>query len=309
MPKVARRALIQIFRFAVPAFLACGLLFSAAAAAKTAPEDLIFGVTVDDSWYGEIGTEAILAAIRAMPVRPTVRIVMTDDLPVGEYVELFSALSSVATVMAQPVDSYYMNAYPDVESYLERFRVSFEALSPYVGIWEIGNEINGVDWIRQDPALIVAKTQAANDFIKARGGKTALTVYYSDPAVHDLFDWLERYLPARFAENVDYALVSYYEDDNGGYAPDWDSVFSALARFFPNSKIGVGECGNTAEGATVESKIATASAYYGMERAGERFIGGYFWWNWVQDCVPHSDNPLFNAINSVIVEAIAADSR
>ena len=212
--------------------------------------------------------------------------------------------------MAQPVDSFYMRNYPDVESYLERFRESFAVLSPYVGIWEIGNEINGVDWIRQDPALIVAKTRAANDFIRARGGKTALTVYYADPADHDLFDWLDRYLPVRLAENVDYALVSYYEDDNGGYAPDWASVFAGIARFFPNAKIGVGESGNTAaDRAAVESKIAMATAYYGMRRAGDRFIGGYFWWNWVQDCIPHPENPVFNAINSAIAEAIAADLR
>lgn len=312
MTKIQRRLLIQVFLFAVLFVFSCGSIFSIAAAAdlNSRPDELIFGITVDDSWYGEVAIAEITAAIRAMPVRPVVRIVMTDDLPVAEYVELFSAISSVATVMAQPVDSFYMRNYPDVESYLERFRESFQVLSPYVGIWEIGNEINGVDWIRQDPALIVAKTRAANDFIRARGGKTALTVYYADPADHDLFDWLDRYLPVRLAENVDYALVSYYEDDNGGYAPDWASVFAGIARFFPNAKIGVGESGNTAaDRAAVESKIAMATAYYGMRRAGDRFIGGYFWWNWVQDCIPHPENPVFNAINSAIAEAIAADLR
>lgn len=289
-----------------------GLNRAAAAASPTsaAPAERIFGVTVDDSWYGEIAPDAITDALRSMPVKPTVRIVMADDISMDEYRELFAAVSAVATVMAEPVDSYYIRGYPDVESYVERFRAAYEILAPYVDIWEIGNEINGVAWIRQDPELIIAKTLAANDYIKSRGGKTALTVYYADPADHDLFDWLDRYLPVRLAENVDYALVSYYEDDNGGYAPDWASVFAGIARFFPNAKIGVGESGNTAaDRAAVESKIAMATAYYGMRRAGDRFIGGYFWWNWVQDCIPHPENPVFNAINSAIAEAIAADLR
>lgn len=292
--------------------LMAGLNRAAAAASPTsaAPAERIFGVTVDDSWYGEIAPDAITDALRSMPVKPTVRIVMADDISMDEYRELFAAVSAVATVMAEPVDSYYMRGYPDVESYVERFRAAYEILAPYVDIWEIGNEINGVAWIRQDPELIIAKTLAANDYIKSRGGKTALTVYYADPADHDLFDWLDRYLPVRLAENVDYALVSYYEDDNGGYAPDWASVFAGIARFFPNAKIGVGESGNTAaDRAAVESKIAMATAYYGMRRAGDRFIGGYFWWNWVQDCIPHPENPVFNAINSAIAEAIAADLR
>ena len=134
--------------------LCCLCLFSvhgATAAAirpSAAQTERIFGVTVDDAWYGEVGTEAIVAALRAMPVKPTVRIVMSAEIPAEAYRELFSAISAAATVMAAPVDSYYMNAYPDVDSYLERFRSAYEVLSPYVEIWEIGNEINGTDWIQ-----------------------------------------------------------------------------------------------------------------------------------------------------------------
>ena len=290
--------------------LMTGLNRAAAAASPTsaAPAERIFGVTVDDSWYGEIEPDAITDALRSMPVKPTVRIVMADDISMDEYRELFAAVSAVAAVMAEPVDSYYMRGYPDAESYVERFRAAYEILAPYVDIWEIGNEINGVAWIRQDPELIIAKTLAANDYIKSRGGKTALTLYYADPADQDLFAWLARYLPARLRGNVDYAFISYYEDDNNGCLPDWEQVFRSLEREFPDAAIGIGECGNTAQDATVESKIAMAKAYYGMERFSDRFAGGFFWWSWVQDCVPHQENPVYTAINAFIEQSLVSET-
>ena len=311
MRKSVSQRILRFLRLVVFFICLSGLYLPAVAAGPpdSGREERIFGVTVDDSWYGEVETDAIIEALRAMPVRPTVRIVMSSELQASEYRDLFSAISAVATVMAAPVDSYYMSAYMDVGSYLERFRAAYENLSPYVDIWEIGNEINGVDWIRQDPSLIVAKVLAANDFIREQGGQTALTVYYSDPADQDLFYWLTRHVPARLAGNVDFAFVSYYEDDNDGYAPDWEAVFGAMARFFPNSKVGIGECGNTAADATDRTKIAMAASYYGMERFGDRFAGGFFWWNWVQDCVPHQGNPVFAAINSAIALSIIADAE
>lgn len=311
MRKGVSPRILRFLRLVVFYICLLGLYLPAASAdlSSAGQEERIFGVTVDDSWYGEVETDAIVEALRAMPVRPAVRIVMSNELQASEYRELFSAISAVATVMAAPVDSYYMSAYMDVGSYLDRFRAAYEYLSPYVDIWEIGNEINGVDWILQDPSLIVAKVLAANDYIREQGGQTALTVYYTDPADQDLFYWLERHVPARLAENVDFAFVSYYEDDNDGYAPDWEAVFGAMARFFPNSKIGIGECGNTAADATDWTKIAMAASYYGMERFCDRFVGGFFWWNWVQDCVPHQGNPVFAAINSVIAQSVIADAE
>lgn len=268
----------------------------------------MIGFTIDDSWYGTVEIGMITDALRAIPTRPTVRIVMSPDKPVEAYRELFKAISPVAEIMAEPVDSYYMHLYQDRESYLERFRATYEVLGTYVDIWEIGNEINGTDWIQQDPALIIEKTQAANDFIKSCGGKTALTLYYAHPEEQDLFSWLSRYLSSELCEIVDYALISYYEDDHSGYLPDWRTVFPRLESVFPNAKVGIGECGNTAEDATAASKIAMAEAYYGMARVSERFIGGFFWWNWVQDCVPHNANPVYHAINRIIEKSQDAET-
>ncbi len=50
--------------------------------------------------------------------------------------------------------------------------------------------------------------------------------------------------------------MSYYEDDNGGYSPDW-RIFLKSWKIF-SSCLGIGECGNTAQDATQESKIEMA---------------------------------------------------
>lgn len=261
-------------------------------------EDRIYGITVDDCWYGETGIEDIVGAIRDMPVKPMVRIVMSKEIDAADYAELFSRIHGVAYVMACPVDSYDMHAYEDEESYVERFRDAYSVLARYTDLWEIGNEINGVEWIRQDPELIVQKAAAANRFIRAQGGSTALTLYYpGEEDSQSLFPWIGEYLTGELIENVDFALLSYYEDDHEEDPPDWSGVFPALEKSFPNAKVGFGECGNTAESATDKSKIRMAKAYYSMKKLSGNYIGGYFWWNWVQDCVPHDGNPVYEKMN------------
>lgn len=261
------------------------------------------GITVDDCWYEDIGMAAVIDAIRDMPVKPTVRIVMSRELAATDYVTLFSQIHEVAYVMACPVDSSDMGYYEDEASYLERFQDAYRVLSPYTDLWEIGNEINGVEWIGQEPGLIVRKVGAANAYIRAQGAKTALTLYYAGPDGQDMFQWIAENLPGDLTGNVDFALISYYEDDNEGYIPEWSRIFPAFEAAFPDAKVGIGECGNTADDATEASKIARADAYYSMEAPSENYIGGCFWWNWVQDCVPHEGNAVYDEINRLMRRA------
>lgn len=260
-------------------------------------DEWIYGITVDDSWYESLDAGQVLDAIRGMPVKPTVRIVMSDEISPEKYKKLFMQINKVAYVMASPVDSYYMNLYKGEESYLKRFKDSYAALSDYVDIWEIGNEINGVEWIKQDPELIIGKVSKANAFIRSEGGKTALTLYYTDPDKEDMFEWISEYFSDELYREVDYILLSYYEDDNEGYKPKWEQVFSSLEKTFPGVKLGIGECGSISENSSVSDKIERARSYYTMESCSENFIGGYFWWSWIQDCVPHKDNRIYEAIN------------
>lgn len=266
---------------------------------KTVPlSSYIYGITVDDSWNGKTKMQHIITAIKAMDVKPTVRIVMSKEISPEKYKKLFEEIHKVAYIMATPVDSYDMKKY-DILSYLKRFKDSYEALSEYTDLWEIGNEINGEGWLGKNPELISKKAYAAFRYISNNKAKTVLTAYYSAPGEQQISmdKWLIKYIPDDMKKNLDYVLVSYYEDDNNGYQPDWKKIFRNLETIFPNSKLGIGECGNTHKKATVESKIKMVRHYYTMPKYVKNYIGGYFWWYWVQDSVPHQKNKVWEEIN------------
>ena len=103
----------------------------------------LYGITIDDGWYDEVKIEDIIEGIKNLPEKPTVRIVMSTDIKAKDYVSLFKEIHKVAYVIAQPVDSFEMNKYKNVESYKNRFEDSYRYLKNYVDIWETGNEVNG----------------------------------------------------------------------------------------------------------------------------------------------------------------------
>ena len=142
-------------------------------------------------------------------------------------------------------------------------------------------------------------TLASGLLIKSKGALTVITAYAFAPGMQKIpmDDWLKTYLPARVKENTDCLLVSYYEDDNGGFQPDWKKVFTGLEKIFPDSKLGIGECGSTGKNADEKTKLQMIRRYYKMPKYTKNFIGGYFWWYWVQDCVPHENNILWDEIN------------
>ena len=131
-------------------------------AGKASPVEMerwVYGITVDDCWYDGVETEAVIAAIRDIPVKPTARIVMSKEISAEDYEDLFSQIHEVAYVMACPVDSLDMSAFESEQDYLERFQDAYRVLKPYTDLWEIGNEVNGVAWIGQAPELIVKKSR------------------------------------------------------------------------------------------------------------------------------------------------------
>lgn len=265
---------------------------------KTTEHEQIFGLTIDDSWYYDIELDDVIEGLKNLDIRPTVRIVMSDETPPEDYAELFASVAKYADIMACPVDSFEMGNFKDTEIYLARFKDSYKELSQYVTVWEVGNEINGTEWIKQEPELIIGKITGAAEFIKSKNGKIALTLYCTDSPRRDMTDWAEKYIPSELRETADYCFVSYYEDDNGDYLPEWEYIFKELGELFPAAYLGIGECGNTAENATQESKIDMARKYYLMPKCHERFVGGYFWWCWVEDCIPCEDNEIYEAFRS-----------
>jgi len=265
------------------------------------PSKPIYGITISDGWSGTDTLEMIIDAIKAMSVKPTVRIVMSQRIAPSNYVQTFQALHQVAYVLAQPVDSYYMERYKSVDEYLQRFKDAYKHLSPYVDMWEVANEINGEGWIGDDRQFNADKMYAAYKFIEEKNAKTLLVSYEVAPGDQEMsmMDWLIKYVPEDMKNGLDYMTVSYYEDDHHGYQPDWQSTFETLQEMFPKAMLAIAECGHRGDN---DGKIAMVNHYYGMPKYVENYRGGYFWWYWVRDCVPHTDNPVWKAINAAMEE-------
>ncbi|MGB2553922.1 hypothetical protein ACPF04_12280, partial [Campylobacter sp. MOP51] len=69
-----------------------------------------------------------------------------------------------------------------------------------------------------------------------------------------MLEWTKKHIGKKIKQNIDYVFVSYYEDDNDGFLPDWQMLFDELKATFPNSKLGIGECGNVSKNANRSSK-------------------------------------------------------
>jgi hypothetical protein len=191
-----------------------------------------------------------------------------------------------------------------LSAYKQQTKRLLAAFGNSIDLWEIGNEING-EWTGPSSA-VVAKVSAAYDATKARGHRTALTLYYNpncwEVRSHEMFSWARSQLPARLKRGVDVVLVSYYEDDCNGVRPSqhqWQHVFDQLHAMFPRSALGFGETG-TDDNARLAHKRDTMARYYRLHVAGDNYIGGYFWWYYAEDCLPATRAPLWRTLMSVI---------
>ncbi len=256
--------------------------------------DEIYGITID----GINNLNNIVNTIGHHSNKMTTRIVFDEWQPAANYVNAVNRIDSVSYIMGELLDSYYMNQY-SVLQFNERVAEYVNLLGNKVTIWEIGNEVNG-EWLGNKDSVIM-KINYAYMFVKKRGYKCALTLYYnydcwSNPA-NEMFRWVNQNIPAKLKANLDYVLVSYYEDDCNQYRPDWQRVFDSLKVIFPNSKLGIGECGTT----NTSKKALYIKKYYSMNITTPGYIGGYFWWYYRQDCVPYATKPLWQVLEDVIV--------
>lgn len=292
-------ALLGWTRRLIPVLLlatACGHGGREAAPAGPAPTPgpaWLWGVTSDDP---TVGTAQQADALKALPRRTMARLVF--DPPSGghptatDYAPAVAALAPMADVLGLPVDSSAM-ASMDLAGIRARIAEYLSVLGSSVSVWEIGNEVNG-NWLGSG---VVPKIEAMYDAVKAAGKPTALTFYYENPATpgYDLIPWIDANLPAghRMRAGLDYVLVSYYEDQNGGHQltqPELDALFSALAARFPKAKLGFGEFG---WGGTIPTSDTTRAdllrRFYGYRITSvPAFVGGGFYWHFRQTMVPRS---------------------
>lgn len=252
----------------------------------------MYGVTIDS--VGSLS--ATVTALDNLKYMPTTRIVFDEWVPASYYVNAVNQINPVSYVMGELLDSYYVKSY-SLAQYKDRTTEYLNALGNKIDLWEVGNEING-EWLGDTPT-VVAKMTGAYDLVKAKGGRTELTLYYNEECwanpANEMFTWTEKNVPAYMKNGLDYVLISYYEDDCNGLQPNWPAVFQKLSVMFPNSKIGFGEVGTLYSA----KKAAYIDRYYNMQITAPRYVGGYFWWYFIQDMVPYT-KALWMTLNNAL---------
>jgi len=262
--------------------------------------DRIYGVTIDAT----NNLNKIVTSISNLNVKPTTRIVFDEWQPASEYLNAVNQIHNVSFIMGEIIDSYYMHEY-SVNQYKNRVREYLRVLGDKVDIWEIGNEING-EWLGSTQSVI-SKISYAFDTLSYLKKQTAITLYYnkdcwSNPQ-NEMFRWVHENIPQSMKLKLDYVFISYYEDDCNNYQPDWQQVFDSLHTMFPNSKIGIGECGTR----IASRKEEYINRYYKMDITTPNYIGGYFWWYYKKDCVPWT-KPLWTILNNAMCPSIGIKS-
>lgn len=277
----------KVLSFLVVVFFSTQLSYS-----TTIDTNRMWGVTID----GINNLNNIVASLSNHCKKPTTRIVFDEFVPATDYQNAVNQIHNVSFIMGELLDSYYMNQYT-LAQYVARTNEYVNLLCEKVDIWEVGNEVNG-EWLGPI-ADVVAKIDTAYKIVKLKGKKTELTLYYNkncyENAQNEMFRWVSTRLSPSMRNGLDYVFISYYEDDCNNLQPNWQQVFDSLHTFFPNSKIGIGECGTS----TASKKASYINRYYRMNITTPNYVGGYFWWYYKQDCVPNT-NSLWTILNSAM---------
>ncbi len=260
----------------------------------------MYGITID----GINNLNNIVTSISNHRYRITTRIVFDEWVSPSYYINAVYKLDNVTVIMGELLDSYYVKDY-SIAQYKSRTDEYMNTLGSKVDIWEIGNEVNG-EWLGPTDSVI-AKIKYAFQKSKDLQYRSALTLYYNKDCwelpQNEMFRWVNQNLSLEMRNGLDYLLVSYYEDDCNNYQPNWQKVFDSLHVLFPNSKLGIGECGTT----ITSRKEEYINRYYKMHITTPNYIGGYFWWYYRQDCVPWTTKPLWGVIEYAIRASMLLD--
>jgi hypothetical protein len=310
----------SFYSLAACALLGCTLslpLAQSAQAQVETPKSPQYGVTLDDLTQ----FSAIIASLQHLPYRPTVRVVFDPGTSAADYYPYIVKLHQYAYVMGEIFDSYYFPT--NLSIYTARTKELVSTLGSNVDVWEIANEING-EWLRANPngptstatteeQQIGQMVQSAYNVVKGTGGKVAVTMYYNqDPSGNNCWalpmdnwrTWPTQFLSSTVRNGADYALFSYYPyQDCPGLNPSWKNDFAKLESLFPNAKVGFGEIGTSDTSApwSVQSNLITT--YYPMvnSMSDPKFIGGFFWWNYVEEMLPYSTSQYFQLLRNTII--------
>lgn len=258
--------------------------------------------------------KTLLGALAALPERPTARVYFDVGEPASYYAAPVAEISRVGTVMGELLDSSDEKRI-GVAAFQERVESYIAALGSSVGIWEIGNEVNG-NWTGSY-ADVAAKLTEAYEDVAAAGGHTALTLYANSFGPEHCGDgeseltpvqFTNSYVPSRVAKGLDYVFLSYYPTQCGGREPSSAQVAEAMVALhalYPNAALGFGEVGlpHRAARRTLAQAEQIMSWAYSLAPGVPYYVGGYFWWSAVQDALsPRA--PLAGSLR----ESFAAES-
>ncbi len=285
---------------------------SSTAAAATTSDTPLYGVTIDRITH----LASILGALAALPERPTTRVYFDVHEPAGYYAHALEQIEGVSTVMGELLDSSDEKAI-STAAFQERVESYLHALGPRVGIWEIGNEVNG-DWTGSYPVVAAKMTEAYTD-VHAAGGTTALTLYANDfgpdncgdgPAELTPLQFTQQYVPAEVADGLDYVLLSYYPTQCGGREPSSEELVPYLQQLhalYPNAALGFGEVGlpHPASRSSLSKAKQIMIWAYSMQPDLPYYIGGCFWWYGAEDAL-HPGARLGTALHAAFEDESAA---
>jgi hypothetical protein len=255
-----------------------------------------WGVTLDnDAGISKAQLGPQVQALAALPRRPWARVVADIGTTPADFSRSLPAVHRVADTILELGDSSEVKGLSPA-AYGAWVQSLTAAYAGQVGVWEVGNEVNG-EWVGA-PAQELARVRAAYDAVRAIGGKTMLTLYYNPGCwtkkSNELFTWLSTTaLPA----DLDYVTISYYPGDCNGYWPSaatWQSVFDRLHARFPQAQLGFGEAGTSQKSLSTSARIALWKRYVAVQVHGDDYAGLGLWWTWAEDGVP-AHSPFWNA--------------
>ena len=250
----------------------------------------LYGTTIDRI----TSMASVVSAMRGLPDRPTTRVYFSVSEPAGYYKAAVAQLDTVSGVMGELLDSgdatrITTSAFQSrVQSYLATLRTS-------VGIWEIGNEVNG-NWTGAYATGAAKLTEAYND-VTAAGAKTALTLFANEFGADHCGDGLteptpvqysKTYVPAAVRAGVTYVFESYYPTQCANTYPTSAQVASEMRQLhalYPNALLGFGEVGlpHPVTHRTLATAEKVMSWAYHLKPGLSYYAGGYFWWYSWQD--------------------------
>jgi len=285
---------------------------SSSTAAAGAVDSPLYGVTVDRVTH----LESLVSSLAALPERPTTRVYFDVREPASYYAQAVTEIGSVSGVMGELLDSSDEQSI-STEAFQTHVESYLHTLGSGVGIWEIGNEVNG-NWTGPYPVVAAKLTEAYKD-VAAIGGTTALTLYANNfgpnncgdgPAELTPVQFAQQYVPSQVADGLQYVLLSYYPTECRRREPSSEEVagyMRQLHAIFPNAALGFGEIGlpRAVKRDAVKKAEQIMTWAYSLKPDLPYYIGGYFWWYGAEDAL-HAGAPLAGALQEAFTDEAAA---